>query len=142
MNDSELQPLPQSDLAVQFAALQRQVSVLVTALLVVSVTLAGYLAYQDHISHKDIGTIQPQAMPVIKAFDAANAGINRQAITNFLAQISAYGQKNPDFATAGVEEIRFSAGAGRSHAAQTRDHHARSTEEIDGYDTFTPQFGQ
>ena len=107
MNDSEPQPLPQSDLAVQVSALQRQVSVLVTALLVMSVTLAGYLAYQDHISHKDVGTIQPQAMPVIKAFDAANAGINRQAITNFLAQISAYGQKNPDFAQQVLKKYGF-----------------------------------
>jgi hypothetical protein len=109
MNDSELQPLPQSDLAARVAVLQRQVSVLLLALLVVTVTLAAYLRYQDYILHKDAATIRPQAAPAIKAFAAASAGMNRQAITNFLAQLGAYGQKNPDFAQQVLKKYGFAA---------------------------------
>lgn len=98
MNDSELNPPPLSDLAARVAALQRQVSVLLLALLVVSATLMAYLYYEDHISHKDAAAIRPQAKQIIDTFAAASAGMNRQAITNFITQLVAYGQKNPDFA--------------------------------------------
>ena len=107
MNDSELQPLPQADLDLRVAALQRQVSVLLMTLLVVSVTLAAYLRYQDYILHKDAATIRPQATQVISAFAGASAGMNRQAITNFLVQIVAYGQKNPDFGQQVLKKYGF-----------------------------------
>ena len=107
MNDSELNPTPQSDLAARMAALQRQVSVMLMALLVVSVTLAAYLRYEDYTLHKDAATIRPQATQVISAFAGASAGMNRQAITNFLVQIVAYGQKNPDFGQQVLKKYGF-----------------------------------
>lgn len=107
MNDSELQPVPQADLATRVAALQRQVSVLLMTLLVVSATLAAYLGYQDHTLHKDAASIRPQATQMITAYAGASAGMNRQAITNFLAQLVTYSQKNPDFGQQVLKKYGF-----------------------------------
>ena len=98
MNDSELNPPPQADLADRVAALQRQVTVLLLALLVVSASLAAYLLYEDIIFHKDAANIRPQATAIIRTFNTERASVTPQAITNFLTQLVAYGQKNPDFA--------------------------------------------
>ena len=98
MNDPEFKsPLPSNDLAFQVESLQRQVFMLLLVLLVVSVTLAAYLGYEDHIFHKDAAAIRPQATQIINTYSAARASINQKAVTNFLAQIVAYAQKNPDF---------------------------------------------
>lgn len=98
MNDPELKsPLSSSDLAAQVTALQRQVFMLLLVLLVVSATLAAYLGYEDHIFHKDAAAIRPQATKIIRTYSTATASINRAVVTNFLAQIVAYAQKNPDF---------------------------------------------
>jgi hypothetical protein len=107
MNDSSLQSLPQSDIDSRVAGLQRQVTVLLMALLVVSVTLAAYLRYEDYIIHKDAAAIRPQSTQMKAAFDAASAGLNRQATTNFLAQLVAYSQKNPDFAQQVMKKYGF-----------------------------------
>ena len=98
MNDSELQPLSQTDLATRVVSLQRQVFILLLVSLVLSVTLWGYLFYQDHISHKDANAIRPQATQIINTYSAASAGLNHTAVTNFIAQIVGYAQRNPDFA--------------------------------------------
>jgi hypothetical protein len=102
MNDPEHEPefkapLPTGDLAGQVSALQRQVFMLLLALLLVSTTLAAYLYYEDYIFHKDATAIRPQATQIINTFSAATANINRQAVLNFLDQLVTYGQKNPDF---------------------------------------------
>ena len=107
MNDSELNPTPQSDLVARMAALQRQVSVMLMALLVVSVTLAAYLRYEDYTLHKDAASIRLQAKQVIDAFSTASAGLNRPAITNFLTQLVVYGQKNPDFGQQVLKKYGF-----------------------------------
>ena len=98
MNDSDLNPPPQADLAARVVTLQSQMSVLLLALLVVTFTLGTYLFYQDYTFHKDAAAFRPQAMQIISTFNTASAGMNRQAITNFLTQLVVYGQKNPDFA--------------------------------------------
>jgi|GEM_PF-1391990 len=99
MNDSEINSPPaQGDLSAQVASLQRQVFMLLLVLLVVSATLVAYLRYQDYIYHKDAAAIRPQAMQIITTFNAAKSGINQQGLQDFLKQLVAYGQKNPDFA--------------------------------------------
>jgi tRNA U34 5-carboxymethylaminomethyl modifying GTPase MnmE/TrmE len=108
MNDPEFKsPFPSSNLAAQVASLQRQVSTLLLVLLVVSATLAAYLRYQDYIYHKDAAAIRPQAMQVINTFNTATAGINRQAVQDFLKQLVIYGQKNPDFAQQVLKKYGF-----------------------------------
>lgn len=99
MNNPELPSSPSSgDLAAQVESLKRQVFMLLLVLLVVSATLAAYLAYEDHIFHKDAAVIRPQATAIINTYNNARASINQAAVTNFLAQIAAYAEKNPDFA--------------------------------------------
>jgi len=108
MNDPEIKsPLPQGDLSTQVASLQRQVFTLLLVLLVVSATLAAYLRYEDYIYHKDAAAIRPQAMQVINAFSTVTAGINRPALQDFLKQLVAYGQKNPDFAQQVLKKYGF-----------------------------------
>ncbi|HZT22911.1 MAG TPA: hypothetical protein VFB55_08395 [Verrucomicrobiae bacterium] len=99
MNDPELSsPLPSGDLTARVESLQRLVCMLLLVLIVVSATLAAYLAYQDHIYHKDAAAIRVQATAIINTYSQARASINQQAVTNFLAQLVTYARKNPDFA--------------------------------------------
>ena len=108
MNDFELKsPVVSGDLAGQVAALQRQVFMLVLVLVVVSATLAAYLRYEDYIYHKDTAAIKPQAMQIISTFNAATAGMNRQALASLISQLSAYGEKNPDFAQQVLKKYGF-----------------------------------
>ena len=108
MNDSELKsPISSGDLAAQVAALQRQVFTLVLVLLIVSLTLAAYLRYEDYVYHKDVAAIRPQAMQIVDTFNKATAGMNRQAVQNNLNQLVAYGQKNPDFAQQVLKKYGF-----------------------------------
>jgi len=99
MNDPELpSPVSPGELTAQVAALQRQMSTLLLVLLVVSLTLATYLWYEDHIYHKDVEIMKPNATQIINLYNAATAGISNKAVSNFVAQIVLYGQKNPEFA--------------------------------------------
>jgi len=112
MNEPELKPsLPSDDLAGHVAALQRQVFTLLLVLLVVSATLAAYLRYEDYVYHKDAAAIRPQALQIINTFNTATAGMNRQAIQDFLKQLVVYGQKNPDFAQQVLKKYGFVAPA-------------------------------
>lgn len=77
----------------QIAALQRQMSVLLLVLLVVSATLAAYLYYEQHIFHKDTANLRVQATPMVNAFNAEQAGA-----ATFVNQIRAFGGTHPDFA--------------------------------------------
>ncbi len=120
MNDPEIKsPQPQGDLSAQVAALQRLVFALLLVLLVVSATLAAYLRYEDYIYHKDAAVIRPQAMQVINTFSAATAGINRQALQDFLKQLVVYGQKNPDFAQQVLKKYGFTPPPATTPAAAT-----------------------
>lgn len=99
MNEPEIKsPVPANDIVVQVAELQRQMFILLLVLLVVSASLAAYLRYEDYIAHKDADLIRPQASQIMGMFAQETAGINRQAVSNFVAQIGAYAPRNPDFA--------------------------------------------
>ncbi|HEY1718134.1 MAG TPA: hypothetical protein VGH42_07545 [Verrucomicrobiae bacterium] len=92
MNDSEIKSTEPSDLAGQVASLQRQVMILLLALIVVSGTLASYLYYQSRIMGKDLAAIEPQAMQMIKAYNQ-----NEPNMEKFVQQLVTYGQTHPEF---------------------------------------------
>ena len=93
----------------QVAALQRQVSVLLLVSLVMSFTLAAYFYYQSHIWNKDAAAIQQQANEIITTSKTVSAHIDRVAVTNFIAQINVYAQKNPEFAQQVMKKYGFTA---------------------------------
>jgi len=78
-----------TDLAGQVAALQRQVFMLLLALIVVSGTLVAYLGYEAHHLGKDINAINVQ---IVQPYNQ-----KLPAIRTFLNQLVAYGQEHPDF---------------------------------------------
>jgi hypothetical protein len=92
MNDSEIKSTEPSDLAGQVASLQRQVMILLLALIVVSGTLASYLYYQSRILGKDLAAIEPQAAQMINGFNQ-----NEPNMEKFIQQLVVYGQTHPDF---------------------------------------------
>jgi hypothetical protein len=92
MNDSEIKSTEPSDLAGQVASLQRQVMILLLALIVVSGTLASYLYYQSRIMGKDLAAIEPQAAQMINGFNQ-----NEPNMEKFIQQLVVYGQTHPDF---------------------------------------------
>jgi len=92
MNETEMNSPVPADLSEQMAALQRQVFTLLLALIVVSGTLAVYLFYQSRVLGKEIEALRPQATPIIQAFNANHANLEK-----FVDQLMAYGQTHPDF---------------------------------------------
>lgn len=92
MNESEINSPESSDLADQVASLQRQVSLLLFVLIVVSGTLAVFLFYQSRIMGKDIQAIRPQAAPIIQAYNANHVNMEK-----LIQQLVTYGQTHPDF---------------------------------------------
>jgi hypothetical protein len=82
----------QGDLAAQVASLQRQVAVLLLALIVVSGTVTVYLWYQSRSSGRDLEAVRPQAVQVIQAFNQERPGMEK-----FVGELVAYGQTHPDF---------------------------------------------
>jgi hypothetical protein len=92
MNDPEIKSTEPSDLAGQVASLQRQVTILLLALIVVSGTLASYLYYQSRILGKDLAAIEPQAAQMINGFNQ-----NEPNMEKFIQQLVVYGQTHPDF---------------------------------------------
>jgi hypothetical protein len=87
MNDPEINS--SSDLAGHVAALQRQVSALLLALIVVSGTLVAYLGYESYHLGKDAKAINAQIVQPYKQ--------KLPAIEGFVNQLVAYGQAHPDF---------------------------------------------
>jgi len=88
MNDFQTPLNSQADLSDQVAALHRQTFTLLLALMVVSVTLTGYLYLQARHTRQDIA----QTTQILQALDK-----NRAGIQNFVRELADYGQKNPDF---------------------------------------------
>jgi hypothetical protein len=92
MNESEMGSPAPVELTDQIAALRRQMTTLLLALIVVSVTLTVYLWYQSHIVGKEVDAIRPQAMQVMKVFNQTSPVVDK-----LLPQLVAYGQAHPDF---------------------------------------------
>ncbi len=99
MNEPELPTsVSTSELANQIATLQRQVFMLLVVLLVVSLTLAAYLWYQDHSFRRELQNDRPQVSLMVGNWKAETTAIPQMTVSNFVTQIVVYGQRNPDFA--------------------------------------------
>jgi hypothetical protein len=85
MNDFE----SNAGLADQVAALQRQIFMLLLALILVSGTLVTYLFYQSHHIGKDVKTLQTQ---VVQPYSQ-----KLPAIKKFVGQLITYGNAHPEF---------------------------------------------
>ena len=92
MNESEISSPAPVELTDQIAALRRQMTTLLLALIVVSGTLTVYLSYQSHVVGKEIDAVRPQALQVMKVFNQASLVVGK-----LLPQLVAYGQAHPDF---------------------------------------------
>lgn len=93
MNDTETHvPAHASDMEGQVAALQRQMFLLLLALVVISATTAFYLYCQSRFVSNDLDQIKPQAIQIIQAYSA-----NRQAINSFHQELSNYAVVHPGF---------------------------------------------
>jgi hypothetical protein len=90
MNESN--PPTYEEISGQICALQRQVFILLLALVVVSGTLTVFLYRQASLTRHDIAGIKPQATQVIGLFKQNSPGIQ-----SFVNQLAAYGQTHPDF---------------------------------------------
>ena len=92
MNEFEMGSPAPVELTDQIAALRRQITTLLLALIVVSGTLTVYLWYQSHILGKEIDAIRPQAMQVMKILNQTSPVVEK-----LVPQFVAYGQTHPDF---------------------------------------------
>jgi hypothetical protein len=89
MNSPESAPeQDQSNLSAEVVAMQKQVFVLLVALIVITGTFAAYLYRQTSILGKEIDAVRPLA----NAFDA-----NQPVYKAFLEQVGTYGQAHPEF---------------------------------------------
>jgi hypothetical protein len=76
----------------QIAALQRQVFILLLALIVLSGTVAAYLYYQSRITGKEIAAIRPRAAPILRAFQE-----RQPAMQKFIDDLRTYSQRDANF---------------------------------------------
>lgn len=81
-----------TDLSQQVAALQRQVFLLLMALIVVTATVVFYLYYESRIESKDLEANRPRAMQIIKAYNE-----NALVIQAFNKKLINYGLAHPNF---------------------------------------------
>ncbi|HEX3624092.1 MAG TPA: hypothetical protein VH280_01565 [Verrucomicrobiae bacterium] len=91
MNDP-VSPTNSPDFADQVLALQRQVFLLLLALVVVTATLVAYLFYQSHLLNTELTDTKPTARQFIEEFNK-----NALVIKNFDKQLSDYALKHPSF---------------------------------------------
>jgi hypothetical protein len=92
MNDPEPLPAQASETEGQIAALQRQIFLLLLALVVISATLVFYLFCESHFLSKDLDELRPQAIQVIRAYTT-----NQRAINGFHQALGNYALTHPNF---------------------------------------------
>jgi len=92
MNEPEISPAAPDELAGQISSLQRQVTLLLLALVVVSSTLTAFLFYQSHILGKDLDGTRSQASQIIQNYNK-----NVPQMQKLVQELTAYGQTHPDF---------------------------------------------
>jgi len=92
MNEPEISPAAPDELAGQISSLQRQVTLLLLALVVVSATLTAFLFYQSRILGKDLDGTRPQATQIIQNYNK-----NVPQMQKLVQELTAYGQTHPDF---------------------------------------------
>ena len=88
MNEFEIGSPAPAELTDQIAALRRQVTTLLLALIVVSGTLTVYLWYQSRITGKEIDVVRPQVLQMMNVFNQSSLVVEKLVV---------YGQAHPDF---------------------------------------------
>jgi hypothetical protein len=88
MNESEIGSPAPVELTDQIAALRRQITTLLLALIVVSGTLTVYLWYQSRITGKEVSAIRPRVSQMISVFNQSSLVVEKLVV---------YGQAHPDF---------------------------------------------
>ena len=88
MNESETSSPAPVELTDQIAALRRQMTTLLLALIVVSGTLTVYLWYQSRIAGKEISVVRPLVLKMMNVFNQSSPIVDKLAV---------YGQTHPDF---------------------------------------------
>lgn len=80
------------ELNTQISALQRQVFILLVALVCVSGTLTIFLYRQASVAGRDISTIQPRVERLVATFNQ-----DQPVMAKFVEQLVDYGKAHPDF---------------------------------------------
>jgi hypothetical protein len=91
MNDSQA-PVSGINLEQQVDALQRQVFLLLVALIVVTSTVVFYLFYESHVESVDLMEYRPAAVQKIELYNN-----NALKIQNFYKELAEYGIAHPGF---------------------------------------------
>lgn len=91
MNDP-VSPTSSPDFAEQVLSLQRQVFLLLLALIVVSATLVAYVFYQSWLLNKELTGSRPAAQQFIGEFNK-----NALVIKNFDKELGDYALRHPSF---------------------------------------------
>jgi hypothetical protein len=95
MNESESKSTNASEmteLREQCALLSRQVSTLLLALVVTSVTFAGFVGLQVRRIGKDLDAVRPQARQITEA-----SAKEMPVLQNFFSKLADYGKTHPEF---------------------------------------------
>lgn len=81
------------DVKQQCAALQRQITTLLLALVVVSGTLSVFLWRQARYARADLEAVKQPAAQLIQAYDKQD----KARLDGFVARLADYGKTHPDF---------------------------------------------
>ena len=95
MNDPVNDPVSSTtnpELEQLVAALQRQVLLLLVALIVVTATLTGFLFYESHIRNDELNAARPGLMQMITQYQK-----NQAVIEKFENQLVQFGATHPGF---------------------------------------------
>ena len=113
MSDPEISPSsPPPVPHDETAALQREIGLLLGALLVVSFTLTAFLGLQAHRAGQELDMIQPQAIQMGQAIKNEQPGIQ-----TFLSKLGEYAKTHPDFTVLSQHGIHELQGSGQSNGA-------------------------
>ena len=96
MNDSEIKtsPVPTAgDTNQPCNCLQRQVTIMLLALIILSGTLFVFLWRQVHYARRDLEAMKPPATQIIQEFNQS-----KPAMDAFLVKLAEYGRTHADFA--------------------------------------------
>lgn len=95
MNESETKSTNASEVAElkeQCAFLNRQVTILLLALVLTSVTFAGFVGLQVRRIGKDLDAVRPQARQITEA-----SAKEMPVLQTFMSKLADYGKAHPDF---------------------------------------------
>ena len=95
MDNPEIQPTPApetEDLKQQCSGLQRQMTTLLLALVIVSGTLTVFLWRQVRYARRDLQAMKPPASQIIQDFKQ-----NKAAMDAFIAKVAEFGRTHSDF---------------------------------------------